>query len=173
MPLPDDVPTELEVAGNFSSETSQEVSPIENIIIDTFEYVEFVDGLPDRLINISGLIKGIGSMPKPFLATVKANMYIEGFVENFAIALGLDDYLSKLCGDDFAHMSGLEEHASKFCCEERRRENILVAALCSPIYIAVEMDPFCGSEEECNDSNSGDSLPFLSQSGECEPTSSR
>ena len=66
VPLPDDVPTELEVAGDVSSETSQEVGPIENIIIDTSEYVEFADGLPDHLINVFGLIKDIGSMSKLF-----------------------------------------------------------------------------------------------------------
>ena len=64
--------------------------------------------------------------------------------------------MSKLCGDDFANTLGLEEHASKFSGEERRRENIVVAALSSPIYIAVEKDPYSGiqsSEEECNENS--------------------
>ena len=83
-------------------------------------------------------------------------MKIEGFVQHFAIVLGLEDHLSKLCGDDFANTLGLEEHASKFCGEERRRENIVVAALSSPICNAVEKDPYFGiqsSEDECDEDN--------------------
>ena len=151
VPVLDGIPTDLELAVAVSSETN---CIEENIIIDTFDFVdpvEFAVGLPDHLINISGLIKGIGSMPKPFVATVKANMKIEGFAENVADALGLDDHLSKLCGNGFAHTLGLEEHASKFRGEERRRDNFVVSALSSPIYIALEKDPYCStlsSEDE-------------------------
>ena len=66
----------------------------------SIEYVEFANGLPDHLISIPGLIIGHGSQPKHFQATVKANMYIEGFVESFANALGLDEYVSKLLDYD-------------------------------------------------------------------------
>ena len=63
VPVLDGIPTDLELAVAVSSETD---CIEENLIIDTFEYVEFADGLPDHSINISGLIKGIGSRPKPF-----------------------------------------------------------------------------------------------------------
>ena len=72
-------------------------------------------------------------MPKPFVATVKANMKTEDF-EYFAIALGLEDHLSKLCGDDFANTLGG-----------------VVATLHCLITISLEKDPYCGlqsSEED-------------------------
>ena len=94
----------------------------------TFEYVEFAVGLPDHLISISGLIITQGSQPKPFLATVKTNMYIEGFVENFAIALGLDDYLSKLLDHDLICVNGVEDS--------------VVAALNSPLTVTLELDQY-------------------------------
>ena len=125
-------------------ETILDVAPNEDIIIDTFEYSRYADGLPDHLINISGLIYGLGNQPKPFLTSVIANMYIEGFVENFAVALGLED-------DHLSRMNGVQSPWGK------GRENTVVAALLCPIAIDIVKDPYCSTqsskEEDCNDSN--------------------
>ena len=100
-------------------------------------------GLPDHLINITGLIYGMGNQPKPFLATVQANMCIEGFVEIFPTALGLEDHLSRLKDIEYHWNTGPED--------------IVVAALPCPISIAVEIDPYRGTsseeEEDCRESN--------------------
>ena len=70
-------------------------------------------------------------------------MLIEGFVENFAVAFGLDDHLSRI--------NGIESHWGE------GRENTAVASLLSPIAINIEKDPFCSSqsseEEDCKESN--------------------
>ena len=134
VPLPD-VPSEPEVDVDIASESSQEVAPIENIIFDAIEYVTFADGLPDHLINISGLIKGIGSMPKPFVATVKANMKTKDFVHYFADAFGLEDHFSRLRGDDSANTLGG-----------------VVASIHCPVTIYFEKDPYCGLQSSEEDS---------------------
>ena len=82
--------------------------------------------------------------PKPFLVIVRANMFIEGFVDLFANALGLEDHVSR--------MNDIELHWNK------GPANIVVAALRSPITIAVEKHPYRrtqSSEEDRNDSNEG------------------
>ena len=93
---------------NCIEELNLDGSTPESLIVDTFEYVEFAVGLPDHLVNISGFSITQGSQPRPFLTVVKANMYIEGFIEKFAIALGLDDYLSKLSDHDRRCGNGVE-----------------------------------------------------------------
>ena len=88
-------------------------------------------------------------------------MFIEGFVESFANAVGLEDHVSEFCGDDFGNTFGLGDHVSKLCGDELRvrngPEDIVVAALVSPIDISVEKDPYFGirsSEEDCNENSS-------------------
>ena len=127
---------------NCTEDTKPDIAPPENLIIDIVEYVEYSDGLPDHLISISGLINGLGNQPKPFLATVKANLYIESFAEGFAYALGLEDHTSKLDDHEVHWRNGPED--------------VVVAALHSPITISIEKDPYFrmqSSEEDCNDSN--------------------
>ena len=83
-----------------------------------------------------------GKLAQTFLATVKADMYIECFGESFAIALGLEDHMSKLLVDEVRVRSRPEEN--------------VVAALLNPIHIAVEKDPHLGIqsiEEDCNENN--------------------
>ena len=63
-------------------------------------------------------------------------MSIESFVETFAVALGLEDHVSRM--------------------SERGPEDCVVAALLSPSCLTVEEDTYCrtqSSEEDCNDSN--------------------
>ena len=89
---------------------------------------------------------GLGNQPKPFLTTLKANTYIEGFVDLFAVASGLDDHLS--------NMRGIESHWGKGC------ENTVVESLLIPIAIDIEKDPYCSTqsseEEDCKVCNLGD-----------------
>ena len=60
VPLLDVGPIIIELAVTVSSETDcmeetiLDVAPNDSIIIDTFEFVEYADGLPDHSINISG-----------------------------------------------------------------------------------------------------------------------
>ena len=91
VPLLDVGPTDTELAVILSSETIcmeetiLDVAPTEDIIVDTFEYIRYADGLPDHLINISGLIDGLGNQPKSFLTAVKANMYVEGSLKTLLL----------------------------------------------------------------------------------------
>ena len=66
-------------------------------------------------------------------------MYIEGFVESFADALGLDEYVSKLLDYDLICVNGVKD--------------LVVAALNSPITFTSEKDQYLGSlsnsEDEC------------------------
>ena len=63
----DAVPTELEVAFVVAFETicmnepMLDEEPTETLVIDTFEYGEFADGLPDHLISISNLLDPLSS----------------------------------------------------------------------------------------------------------------
>ena len=72
VPLLDVGPTNLELAVTVSSETNcieettLDVAPTENMIIDIFEYAEYVIGWPDHLINISGLFLAWETSLSPF-----------------------------------------------------------------------------------------------------------
>ena len=66
-------------------------------------------------------------------------MYIEGFVESFANALGHDEYVSKLLDYDLICVNGVKD--------------LVVAALNSPITATFENDQYLGSlssgEDDC------------------------
>ena len=114
--------------------------------LTTFEYVEFAVGLPDHLVNISGLIITQGSQPRPFLTTVKANMYIEGFYESFGNAIGLDDHICKLLEFDWS--------------AAKSADDVVVAALVCPITIPIEKDQYLGPHSSEEDDSQSEDLDF-------------
>ena len=69
-------------------------------------------------------------------------MYNEGFYEGFANALGLDDHVSKLVGTELRWINGPED--------------VVVAALVTPITISVQKDPRHGLQSSEDDDSKSD-----------------